>query len=116
MQSKPILKRAIYQSLFSDYVFSFVNAGIKQDFQQYLGGLDPRQIQQLMKIMFDIRQVSKNLAYGVSNGFQTTQSSSSMIGKPIELKKRFPFGLGFMSLGNIRMNRKVEHHNLHEYS
>ena len=38
--------------------FSFVDAGIKQDFQMYLGGLEPRQIQQLMKIMFDIRQVS----------------------------------------------------------
>ena len=65
VQSKPILERAIYRSLFSDYVFSFVNAGIKQDFQQYLGGLDPRQIQQLMKIMFDIRQVSKSVPHDV---------------------------------------------------
>ena len=47
-------------------MFSFVNAGIKQDFQRYLGGLDPRQIQQLMKIMFDIRQVSKSVPHDVS--------------------------------------------------
>ena len=44
------------------------------------------------------------------------QSNGEHQAAAIELKKRFPFGLSFMSLGNIKMNRPKTYHSSHLYA